>query len=176
MELLKQNERGSVSLIRHKSSGTKYILRSFRGNADVYRQLVSCSSPYLPTVYEVASREYDHLILEEYVSGDNMGTMLKEALFTPKETRRIVRDLCYALWVLHSMGAVHRDVKPENVLLREGRAVLIDFDAARFLRKRPTATPRSWELRGLPLRNSTDCPSPTPARIFMLWAFSSTSC
>ena len=135
LELLKQNERGSVSLIRHKSSGTKYILRSFRGNADVYRQLVSCSSPYLPTVYEVASREYDHLILEEYVSGDNMGTMLKEALFTPKETRRIVRDLCYALWVLHSMGAVHRDVKPENVLLREGRAVLIDFDAARFFKE-----------------------------------------
>ena len=61
-----------------------------------------------------------------------MGVMLQDALFTPKETRRILRQLCRALWVLHSMGAVHRDVKPENIILRGNDAVLIDFDAARF--------------------------------------------
>ncbi|MFQ6977662.1 MAG: protein kinase domain-containing protein [Oscillibacter sp.] len=36
-------------------------------------------------------------------------------------------QLCQALHVLHSMGAVHRDVKPENVILRGSGAVLIDF-------------------------------------------------
>ena len=64
-----------------------------------------------------------------------MGVMLKDALFTPRETRRILRQLCRALWVLHSMGAVHRDVKPENIVLRGQNAVLIDFDAARIHKK-----------------------------------------
>ena len=64
-----------------------------------------------------------------------MGAMLQETLFTPKETRRILRQLCGALWVLHSMGAVHRDVKPENIVLRGNEAVLIDFDAARIHKK-----------------------------------------
>ena len=58
--------------------------------------------------------------------------MLADALFTPQETRKIVKQLCQGLWVLHSMAAVHRDIKPENVILRENDAVLIDFDAARL--------------------------------------------
>ena len=40
--------------------------------------------------------------------------------------------MCRALWVLHSLAAVHRDVKPENIILRGSDAILIDFDAARL--------------------------------------------
>ena len=61
-----------------------------------------------------------------------MGILLQDALFTPEETKTIVKQLCRALWVFHSMDAVHRDVKPENIVLRGSDAILIDFDAARF--------------------------------------------
>lgn len=64
--------------------------------------------------------------------GDTLGFLLKGALFSPEETKKIVIQVCQALWVLHSIGAVHRDVKPENIILRGNEAVLIDFDAARL--------------------------------------------
>ena len=129
---LKESERGTVTLVRHRRTGKRFILRSFTGNAEVYQKLLNCTCPNLPQICEAASQGDQNLVLEEYIQGDNMGTMLQEALFTPKETRRILRQLCGALWVLHSMGAVHRDVKPENIVLRGSDAVLIDFDAARI--------------------------------------------
>lgn len=132
LKLLKKSERGTVLLIRHRATGQKMILRRFKGNADVYRKLLDCACPNLPKVYEVASKGDDNIVLEEYIRGDNMGTMLEDTLFSAKETGDIVRQVCRALWVLHSMGAVHRDVKPENIVLRGADAILIDFDASRF--------------------------------------------
>ena len=131
-ELLKESERSTVSLIRHRASGQPFILRSYTGNAEVYRKLLGYECPNLPKTLEVASDGDKNLVLEEYIQGDNMGILLQDALFTPEETKTIVKQLCRALWVFHSMGAVLRDVKPENIVLRGSDAVLIDFDAARF--------------------------------------------
>jgi serine/threonine protein kinase len=132
MELFKESTRGSVRLIRHKNTRRKFILREFTGDAEVYRRLLDISCRNLPTVYEVASRNNRHLVLEEYIQGDTLDYLLRGSLFTAEETRRIVAQLCQALWVLHSMDAVHRDVKLENVIMRGDNAVLIDFDAARL--------------------------------------------
>ena len=132
IRLLKESSRGSVRLLQHKATGKRMILRSFTGKAEVYRRLLSYTCRNLPEIFEVASRDGENLVLEEYIEGDTLGFLLRESLFTPEETRKIVRQVCQALWVLHSIGAVHRDVKPENIILRGDEAVLIDFDAARF--------------------------------------------
>ena len=132
VRLLKESPRGSVRLIRHRATGRRFILRQFTGSAEVYRQLLACACRNLPTVYEVASEGDRHIVLEEYIEGDNLGVLLEGGLFSPRETRDIVAQVCRALWVLHSMAAVHRDVKPENIILRGPDAVLIDFDSARL--------------------------------------------
>lgn len=132
IRLLKKSPRGSVRLVRHRATGKKFILRKFTGSAEVYRHLLRYTCKNLPEVFEVASQDDRHAVLEEFVEGDNLGVLLQDALFSPKETRDIVTQICRALWVLHSMAAVHRDVKPENIILRGPDAVLIDFDAARL--------------------------------------------
>ena len=132
LRMLKESPRGSVQLIRHKGTGQRFILRRFTGNPEVYKKLLEYTCPNLPTVYEVACRGEENLVIEEFIEGDTLGFLLKGALFSQEETKKIVRQVCQALWVLHSIGAVHRDVKPENVILRGDEAVLIDFDAARL--------------------------------------------
>ena len=132
VRLIKRSERGSVSLLRHPSSGNRYLFRQFEGAGEVYRRLLELDCPHLPLVYEVAEREGRTLVLEEYVQGDSLSYLLRGAVLTADEARDVARQLCAALWVLHSMGAVHRDIKPENVIIRGGEAVLVDFDAARI--------------------------------------------
>ena len=126
LRVLKQSPRGTVSVVRHKKSGTRYVFRRYSGSGEVYRRLLPVLCPHLPQIMEAAEQDGQTAVLEEYVQGDTLAELLMGARLTEREARQVT------LHVLHSMGAVHRDVKPENVILRGSDAVLIDFDAARI--------------------------------------------
>ena len=132
LRVLKQSPRGTVSVVRHKKSGTRYVFRRYSGSGEVYRRLLPVLCPHLPQIMEAAEQDGQTAVLEEYVQGDTLAELLMGARLTEREARQVTMQLCQALQVLHSMGAVHRDVKPENVILRGSDAVLIDFDAARI--------------------------------------------
>lgn len=132
LHVLKRSPRGTVSVVRHKKSGTRYIFRRYSGSGEVYRRLLPVLCPHLPQIMEAAEQDGQTAVLEEYVQGDTLAELLTGARLTEREARQVTMQLCQALHVLHSMGAVHRDVKPENVILRGSDAVLIDFDAARI--------------------------------------------
>ena len=132
LHVLKRSPRGTVSVVRHKKSGTRYVFRRYSGSGEVYRRLLPVLCPHLPQIMEAAEQDGQTAVLEEYVQGDTLAELLMGARLTEREARQVTMQLCQALHVLHSMGAVHRDVKPENVILRGSDAVLIDFDAARI--------------------------------------------
>lgn len=132
LRVLKQSPRGTVSVVRHKKSGTRYVFRRYSGSGEVYRRLLPVLCPHLPQIMEAAEQDGQTAVLEEYMQGDTLAELLMGARLTEREARQVTMQLCQALHVLHSMGAVHRDVKPENVILRGSDAVLIDFDAARI--------------------------------------------
>lgn len=132
LHVLKRSPRGTVSIVRHKKSGTRYVFRRYSGSGEVYRRLLPVLCPHLPQIMEAAEQDGQTAVLEEYVQGDTLAELLMGARLTEREARQVTMQLCQALHVLHSMGAVHRDVKPENVILRGSDAVLIDFDAARI--------------------------------------------
>ena len=72
-----------------------------------------------------------HLLLE-YVEGPTVeGILEAEGTLAPADVIRLGMQIACGLHHVHNRGLVHLDVKPGNVVLHEGRAVLIDFDIAR---------------------------------------------
>lgn len=131
---IKESIRGTIERLAHRETGRKVICRRFRGSGEVYRRLLSVDDRHLPRILEVAEEDGQVMVLEEYISGQSLEELLRERLLDPREAAEIGRQLCLGLRTLHRISAVHRDVKPDNVLLSNRGAVLIDFDAARIHR------------------------------------------
>ena len=71
-----------------------------------------------------------------YVDGESLGARLKRrGRLPPEEARRILMETADALGAGHALGIIHRDVKPDNILLEgsRGRTVLTDFGIAKAL-------------------------------------------
>ena len=132
VKTLRETEDRRITLLRHQESGGFFVAREFAGDPAVYRRLMTVSCPHLPRIYEVAEQDGKLLVLEEYIQGDSLDDLLRYSLLDARQTKDIALQLCEALWVIHRLGAVHRDVKPENILMRGSDAVLIDFDASRI--------------------------------------------
>lgn len=68
----------------------------------------------------------------EYVEGPTLAELLDErGPLAPPDVIRLGMQIASALHYIHGTGIVHCDIKPTNLALRDGRAVLIDFDIAR---------------------------------------------
>jgi serine/threonine protein kinase len=70
----------------------------------------------------------------EYIDGEDLGTLVEnQGVFSETEALRYIQQIGEALTVVHDNGLLHRDIKPQNIMLRSGKseAVLIDFGIAR---------------------------------------------
>ena len=129
---LKSSPHSQVDLVRDPELGVRYIYRVNQGSADVYRSLLHLRCEHLPRVLDVWEADGNTYVIEEYVAGDRLDTLLEAGPLTAEQAHSVTVQICDALSALHSVGAVHRDVKPENILICGETAVLIDFDASRL--------------------------------------------
>lgn len=89
--------------------------------------------PSVVTVHDVVVENGRPWIVMELVRGQSLGDRLTEGTLDPREAARIGLAVLGALAAAHEAGVLHRDVKPDNVLLgRSDRVVLTDFGIAQI--------------------------------------------
>lgn len=97
------------------------------------RAASALNHPNILTIYETGEADGVRFIAAEYIGGENLRDRLERKRFTIEETLDISVQLAGALDVAHQAGITHRDVKPENVVLRsDGLVKLLDFGIAKL--------------------------------------------
>jgi len=101
------------------------------------RALSSLNHPNLVTIYEVGEANGFHFIAMELVEGKTLSS-LRDKL-SLKELLSIVAQVAEALGAAHQSGIIHRDVKPDNVMVRpDGYAKVLDFGLVKLAEVEPT--------------------------------------
>ncbi|MBK8250569.1 MAG: protein kinase [Gemmatimonadetes bacterium] len=91
--------------------------------------------PNIVPIFSVDEREGLVFFVMAFVDGENLAVRLhREGAMREEEVRKILVDTARALAYAHERGVVHRDIKPDNILIdRDGRVMVTDFGIARAI-------------------------------------------
>src|SRR5213594_740078 len=98
------------------------------------RVLARLNHPNIVTIHDFGQANGFFYLLMEFVDGVNLRQAMKVGRFTPEQALAVVPKICDALQFAHNEGILHRDIKPEKILLdSKGRVKIADFGIAKLL-------------------------------------------
>ena len=106
------------------------ILRRFKQELILARQVTHKN---VIRIFDLGEAEGMKFITMEYVEGQDLKAILDQRhKFAPDEAIAIIEQVCYALDAAHSEGVVHRDLKPQNIMVdKQEKVSVMDFGVAR---------------------------------------------
>ena len=97
------------------------------------RAASALNHPNVAIVYDVGDADADSFIAMELVEGETLKSKLERDRLTVEQVQHIGLQIAHGLRAAHAKGIVHRDIKPDNLLLtREGNIKILDFGIARL--------------------------------------------
>lgn len=122
----------AIKVLREQYAHDKAFVARFEREA---QSLVQLSHPRMVQVFHYGRDGDVHFIVMEYVEGEDLkGRLQRVGALEEARARTIGAEVCEALAYAHAHGIVHRDIKPQNILLTtEGRVKVTDFGIARAL-------------------------------------------
>lgn len=119
----------AIKILKPDSNADKVALERFAREAQASTQL---SHPNIVDIYDVGDDDNIHYIVMEYVKGHTLKQLIKKRGPLPtRETIWIMKQLTSALMEAHKNGLIHRDIKSQNILIKDdGTVKLADFGIA----------------------------------------------
>ncbi|WP_193193834.1 protein kinase domain-containing protein [Nostoc sp. MG11] len=109
------------------------VQERFQREAAILEELGGATDQ-IPVLYAYFSTNGQFYLVQEWIEGDTLTAKLqKQGLFSESTVQEILVNLLPVLDYVHSRQIVHRDIKPDNIMVRhrDGKTVLIDFGAVR---------------------------------------------
>ncbi len=120
----------ALKLIRPDLARNPEMVRRFKQELILARQITHKN---VIRIFDLGQSEGIKFITMDFVEGHDLRALLKEKVkFPPREAARIMLQICRALEAAHGEHVIHRDLKPQNIMLDgKGRVYVMDFGIAR---------------------------------------------
>lgn len=127
------NAKIALKLIKPEIAANKKIIERFRNELRLARDIAHKN---VCRMYDLNKEDGAYFITMEYVDGEDLkGLIRKMGRLSPGQAISIAKQVCDGLAEAHKLGVVHRDLKPQNIMIdRDGNARIMDFGIARSLR------------------------------------------
>ncbi len=127
------NAKVALKLIKREIASDKKTIERFRNELKVARDI---SHKNVCRMYDLGKEEGTYYITMEYVSGEDLKSFIRRSgVISVGKAISIANQVCEGLIEAHRLGVVHRDLKPQNIMIdKEGNAKIMDFGIARSLR------------------------------------------
>ena len=97
--------------------------------------------PNILTIYEIDEIDSEQIIVTEFIDGSTLRERIYRGTLTAAEALDVGAQVASALAATHSVGIIHRDIKPDNIMLRhDGIAKILDFGLAKLTPERQLNT------------------------------------
>ncbi|MEG1104039.1 MAG: protein kinase [Oscillospiraceae bacterium] len=137
---LKEDRFVAVKILRDEFLNNEDLVRRFKNES---KAIAVLNHPNIVKVYDISVSDKLQFIVMEYIDGITLKEYMDERKepLTYKETVFFVSQTLQALAHAHDKGIVHRDIKPQNImLLRDGTIRVMDFGIARLSRAQGAST------------------------------------
>ena len=133
--------RVALKVVRPERLGSGEAVERFLFEA---RTTARFNHPHIVTVYSVGEHEGRPYLALEYLEGQSLRDRMRADVPGIREALRLGRAVADALAEAHARGVLHRDLKPDNVLIpRDGRPRVVDFGLAKQVETTVPRAPRS---------------------------------
>lgn len=126
------NRQVAIKLLREDLSQDAVSILRFEREAQA---AASLAHPNIVEIYDVGEYQDHHYIVMEYIAGKTLKQVIRSrGPLVNEEAVDIMKQLCSAVAEAHSRGIIHRDIKPQNVIVKaDGSLKILDFGIATAL-------------------------------------------
>src|SRR5580658_4049732 len=120
----------ALKVIRPELAQTPEVLNRFKQELIIARKVTHKN---VSRIYDLAEADGVKFITMEFIEGRSLSSLLQEkGKLEPKQAAGVIVQVCLALEAAHAEGVIHRDLKPQNIMLSShDRVVVMDFGIAR---------------------------------------------